>query len=270
MGVKVSTRGNPVEPVHLNNLMVGIRGWGTQTGLGVAEKAAGANMSVDVAIGTATVSFSAVTKSTTTNVLISAAHASFDRYDLVTMTYTGSITVQAGTAAATSYANDYDLVANNAILLAEVLVPATDTTIEDAQITDYRNVLQGLADITNGHDHDGTDSKTIVIFVTTEAFSASTPTSWTDLDLSSIVGSNQAVCLLKVKDDSTGESIAARRNGDTDEYFLDPEKSTGVSMSRVPDGTSTYILVVTDSSGIIEIKGTANNPVIITMEAYWI
>ncbi len=161
MGVKVATRGNPVEPVHLNNLMVGLRGWGVQSGLAVAEKAAGANMSVDVAIGVAVVNLTVVTKSAPTNVAISAAHATYDRYDLVVMNSSGTVSVQAGTAAATTYASDYDLVANNAILLAEVYVPATDTTIEDAQITDFRNILQSLSDLTSGHDHDGIDSKGI-------------------------------------------------------------------------------------------------------------
>ena len=133
---KIVSRGDPIEPVYLNNLRVAAHGWGVVSGLVVSQRGAGANMSVDVASGDAWINNTNVAKTTTTNVVITAAHASYDRYDLVVINSSGTISVVAGTAAATSYANDYDLETNNAILLAEVYVPATDTTIEDAQITD--------------------------------------------------------------------------------------------------------------------------------------
>lgn len=133
---KIVSRGDPIEPVYLNNLRVAAHGWGIISGLAVSQRGAGANMSVDVALGGAWINGTRVLKTSTTNVVITAAHASYDRYDLVVINSSGTISVIAGTAAATSYANDYDLETNNAILLAEVYVPATDTTIEDAQITD--------------------------------------------------------------------------------------------------------------------------------------
>lgn len=136
--VKIVARGDPIEPVYLNNLRVAAQAWGYTSGLGVSEKAAGANMSVDVAAGGAHINGTVVTKASLTNVAITAAHATYDRYDLVVINSSGTISVIAGTAAAVSYANDYDLETNNAILLAEVYVPATDTTITDAQITDKR------------------------------------------------------------------------------------------------------------------------------------
>ena len=135
---KIVSRGDPIEPVYLNNLKVAAQEWGVIFDLTVSERGAGANMSVDVAAGVAWINGTNVTKSSTTNVVITAAHASYDRYDLVIINSSGTISVIDGTAAATSYANDYDLETNNAILLAEVYVPATDTTIEDAQITDKR------------------------------------------------------------------------------------------------------------------------------------
>lgn len=133
---KIVSRGDPIEPVYLNNLRVAAHGWGVVSGIGVSEKGAGADMSVDVTAGVAWINGIRVTKGSTTNVAITAAHASYDRYDLVVINSSGTISVIDGTAAAVSYANDYDLETNNAILLAEVYVPATDTTIEDAQITD--------------------------------------------------------------------------------------------------------------------------------------
>lgn len=135
---KIVSRGDPIEPIYLNNLRVAAHGWGVVSGLAVSQRGAGANMSVDVASGDAWINGTKITKSSTTNVAITAAHATYDRYDLVVINSSGTISVIDGTAAATSYANDYDLETNNAILLAEVYVPATDTTIEDAQITDKR------------------------------------------------------------------------------------------------------------------------------------
>jgi hypothetical protein len=136
MAAKIVSRGDPIEPIYLNNLRVAARGWGVVSGLAVSQRGAGANMSVDIATGEAWINGTTVTKGSITNVVITAAHASYDRYDLVVINSSGEISVIDGTAAATSYANDYDLQANNAILLSEVYVPATDTTIEDAQITD--------------------------------------------------------------------------------------------------------------------------------------
>ena len=138
---KIVSRGDPIEPVYLNNLRVAAHDWGAIYGLTVSERGAGANMSVDVAAGYAWINVVKVSKTSTTNVAITAAHASYDRYDLVVINSSGTISVIDGTAAATSYANDYDLETNNAILLAEVYVPATDTTIEDAQITDKRILI---------------------------------------------------------------------------------------------------------------------------------
>ena len=135
---KIVARGDPIEPVYLNSLGVAAHGWGVVSGLTVAQRAAGANMSVDVASGEAWINGTKITKGSTTNVVITAAHATYDRYDLVVINSSGTISVIAGTAAATSYANDYDLESANAILLAEVEVPATDTTIETAQCTDKR------------------------------------------------------------------------------------------------------------------------------------
>jgi microcystin-dependent protein len=129
------SRGSPIEPVFLNNIVVAARGWGVVTGLAVSERGAGANMSVDVALGTAYINGTNLSKGSTTNVVVTAADATYDRYDLVVINSSGTITIIAGTAGAVSYANDYDLDANNAILLAEVYVPAADTAISDSQIT---------------------------------------------------------------------------------------------------------------------------------------
>ena len=148
---KIVARGDPIEPAYLTNLRVAAHGWGTVSGLAVSQRAAGANMSVDVASGEAWINGTKVTKGSTTNVVITAAHATYDRYDLVVINSSGTISVIAVTAAATSYANDYDFETNNAILLAEVEIPATDTTIETAQCTDKRIIsFIEETDVANG------------------------------------------------------------------------------------------------------------------------
>ena len=147
---KIVSRGDPIEPVYLNNLRVAAHGWGVISGLAVSEKGAGADMSIDVAAGEAWINGTRVSKTSTTNVAITAAHASYNRYDLVVINSSGTISVIDGVFVATAYANDYDLETNNAVLLAEVYVPATDTTIEDAQITDKQilSIIEEIEDYT--------------------------------------------------------------------------------------------------------------------------
>ena len=127
----------------------------SSTGLAVSQRGAGANMSVDVAPGQAFVfgdedtdaqpGYLCVLTSTDNNT-ITAADATNERLDLVVLEVDdddfdssgqqrGRIHVVAGTPAATP---SLPAVPNNAIPLAQVSVPATDTSIEDAQITDLR------------------------------------------------------------------------------------------------------------------------------------
>lgn len=133
---KIVSRGDPLEPIYLNNLKVAAQGWGVLSGLSVTQRGAGANMSVDVSAGSARINGTDVEKGSTSNVVISVAHATYDRYDLIVIDSSGTISVITGTAASVSYANDYDLDSNNAILLAEIYIPANDTSIADSQISD--------------------------------------------------------------------------------------------------------------------------------------
>lgn len=150
---KYITRGDAIEPAYINNAVVAARGWGSISGLTVSQRGAGANMSVDVASGQAWINGDFVTKASITNVSITAADSTYDRYDLIVINSSGTISSIDGVAASTSYANDYDFDGNNAILLAEVYVPAADTVITDGQITAkhiqslfvYGDVAKGIA-----------------------------------------------------------------------------------------------------------------------------
>lgn len=121
--------------------------------LAVAQRGAGANMSVDVAAGVAWIrgDDSALQpvyrcyNDGTVNLAIAAADATNPRIDLVIAEvrdagFSGVSTdwrlrVVTGTPAASPAA---PATPNNAIVLARVSVPANDTAITDSQITDYR------------------------------------------------------------------------------------------------------------------------------------
>jgi microcystin-dependent protein len=134
---KFISRGDPIEPAYLCNLAVKARGWGVISGCAVSDKSGTDDMSVDVSAGSTWINNTKVTVSAT-NVVVSAADATYDRYDIVVVNSSGTVSVIAGTAGSTTYANDYDLEGNNAILLAEIYVQAGVTEITSADITDMR------------------------------------------------------------------------------------------------------------------------------------
>lgn len=94
------------------------------------------------------------------------------------------------------------------------------------------------------------DSSSIT-FVNTQVYSNTTPNIWTDLDLSSVVGSNTALVMIRVSS-SNANQIVFRTNGDalsigTNGYdFGVSGTGTGVS------GGGGYVIVKTDSSGVVE------------------
>ena len=123
----------------------------------VTQKAAGAELSVDVAAaagrgayvqddsGTGLLVF-VRPAGTTVNKAISAAHASLPRVDRVVLGLDGTATVLAGTATSGATLDNLTgaaAVPSSKLLLADVLVPATDTTISNNQIRDRRKWARG-------------------------------------------------------------------------------------------------------------------------------
>lgn len=114
-------------------------------GFAVTERAAGANMSVDVASGDAFVRGHYLTSAATVNLAVTTADATHPRIDRVVLRLdwtnnAGYLDVVAGTAAAVPAATA--LVQSSSVWemsLATVSVPASDTTIGTAQITDDRS-----------------------------------------------------------------------------------------------------------------------------------
>lgn len=81
--------------------------------------------------------------------------------------------------------------------------------------------------------------------------SAVTATTWTDLDLSSIIGASARVVCLKVGNNNIGSEIAFRTNGDTDDMYS-AGGASGVMHVDVPNTDYLGVILVTDSNGIIE------------------
>lgn len=82
-----------------------------------------------------------------------------------------------------------------------------------------------------------------------EVFNGTSPTSWTDLDLSAVVGSNPAMVLLKTFK-NTQKSVAFRKNGDADEYYS-PGNFSVACLDPVGDVFG-VMLVTTDNNGVVE------------------
>jgi len=135
---------DPLHHVIGNALNDGCKNWGVVSGLAVSERAAGANMSVDVALGVCFVDGVEYTESGITNVVITAADGTNPRKDLIVYdTSGGTPAVVTGTPAATAIPPD---ITSGDILLAVVDVPALDTTITNDQIHDGRVFVINIAD----------------------------------------------------------------------------------------------------------------------------
>lgn len=114
-------------------------------------------------------------------------------------------------------------------------------------------------------------------FPASQIFSGASPTSMTDLDLSSVVGAQSRIVLLKVQITGGGNDLVYyfRKNGETDNQPT--TVSAGTSSTGVLGVATTrfaYVIVPTDSAGIVEWvsytggSGTSGTTVI-DVEAYW-
>ena len=104
------------------------------------------------------------------------------------------------------------------------------------------------------------ESGIIALFTDTEVFSGAMPSSWTDLDLSSVVGKKQSLVMLRYKynfSDSTYSYVAVRTN---DSNF-DSGSNTSINsiLLNSTDNPSSFMLLQTDSGGMIEQRETSTN-----------
>lgn len=96
---------------------------------------------------------------------------------------------------------------------------------------------------------------------------------WRNVDLSSVVGVNKAVVLIKVgcQNVAQGLSIAFRREGDTDECYKAGFETNGVAYATAGKNNEFYFraLVETDSNGVIEVQTSAGVTITIDVLAFW-
>lgn len=146
------------------------------------------------------------------------------------------------------------------------------TIMEAALLNDMQFAIEALqakvgidnSGVSSSHDyklanqwqHDGT-----------QVFDATSPTSWTDLDLSSYVGSNRALVFLKVKENTAERSIGFRTNGDTEDA-LNETIPSGCASVRIPNGEIAYVIIETDAAGIIEWKAQGADNIDIWLMGY--
>lgn len=93
------------------------------------------------------------------------------------------------------------------------------------------------------------DIRTLLTVSETQVFSGTSPATYTDLDLSSVVGARAALVLLKITNGhgSNDYGFSVRRNGDTDDVApVTPFQQV------VGQGDAAYLICPTDTSGVIE------------------
>ena len=244
-----------LEHVELNNMLLAAKRWGVLSGLGVTQRAAGVNMSVDVAAGTCYVNSVLYTESAVVNVAIATADTTNPRKDLITYdTSAGNPAAVTGTPAVIPIPPD---IPSGDILLALIDVAANDSTIDTADITD-----KSILVVRSGWFYDGTKIHT----------AAAVPNAWTNKDLSSYVGSNRTSILLKIKRMSgfATHVVACRVDGDTDNFYLPTADvaESSVYISTIND--TGYMIVPTSSSGIIEWKSDNSDTWDIWLVGYWV
>jgi len=101
-----------------------------------------------------------------------------------------------------------------------------------------------------------------------QVFSGNAPTSWTDRDLSSYVGSRRALVFLKVKNrGGFAQRYKFRENGDTDDYSL-ADTRWHCSGCVLDSGYCGTVLVMTDANGVIEWWSNNGYPTDVWLLAY--
>lgn len=102
--------------------------------------------------------------------------------------------------------------------------------------------------------------------IDTEVFSGNCPTSWTDLNLSGIIGAQVTMVLLRVT--CATRFTAFRRNGDTHEYLNASTYPGGTALIGGRTGVNFTALVTTDSGGIIEWNADGASATVLDVIAY--
>lgn len=135
-----------------------------------------------------------------------------------------------------------------------VQLPDKARTATDAAATENTQLI-------NKKHFDDNIPKSFMNFCNTEVFNGNLAAddTWEDLDLSSTIGSNQALCFFRVRINNGGfDGYAMRTNGEADdvmsEIFNNNAASAGISYAYFGAGGAASVTLIckTDASGIIE------------------
>jgi len=124
---------------------------GVVSGCAVSQQAA-PDMTVQSALGVVMIAGARISVAADATITINAAHASFDRYDLITLNTSGAIVYTAGTANATPVPPE---IPANQVPIAVIYVAASATNIPDAAIYDVRITVQDNSSFYAGDGSDG-------------------------------------------------------------------------------------------------------------------
>lgn len=119
------------------------------------------------------------------------------------------------------------------------------------------------------HTHAGGGGSPLTVSGAT-AYSGASPTSWTDLNLSSIVGENSAMVILQISATSDMNATAIRKNGDGAEYYSASNEASayGIALGHHDSTCDMVLICVTDTSGVIEWKTESSSTATIKVIAY--
>lgn len=135
-------------------------------------------------------------------------------------------------------------------------------------LADDQHIIDAEAVSAMGAKADGNplhhDKAPGIVFCDTEVYNANAPAAWTDLDLSGVVGSNNALVMLRVRNNQVlmGHNISFREDDTVD-----------VSGARITMATADAwigtVWLKTDASGVIEWKSSAaGRATIVNLIAY--
>ena len=110
----------------------------------------------------------------------------------------------------------------------------------DQSNAEIRTAVGAAADSNVFTDAYKTKVDNTAVYDGTNVFSGAAPTSWTDLDLSAVTGSNRCLVTLKIKSTSGGVNynnrVSIRPHGDTDNYVLEYTNSGAMTSIFLNNG----------------------------------
>lgn len=121
------------------------------------------------------------------------------------------------------------------------------------------------------HLDGGTDALAVVAAPGTLALDGAPPSSWTDLDLSSIVGANVAIVCLAVVANQSGaahETILQAKGEPLTTNTAANYASVNICDVRNVSGSKSEVITYTDASGYVQIMSTSNYAIKVYVQWY--